>query len=145
MNVTPAAVTTFEEYKWFSLSFCSKFLDKFVSIKIADNSSRRNRNYNIFPVPAVAVPALTVSTRLCTEKVLVADICESTHITFTDKNNVATLAAVTAVRASTRNIFFPSERNTAVSAFTGLNFDYRFVSKQIHKCNNSPVHKVRIL
>ena len=132
MDIAPAALTAAQKNEALVFVFVGKIVDEFVRFGIPYRRAGRNGDNDIFSVFAVFVPARTVAAVFRFKDDLIAELCERTHIALDAKHDVSALAAITAVRPPSRNIFFPAERNAAVAAFSRTDFDHRFICKLCH-------------
>ena len=73
----------------------------------------------IFPVFASFVGSATVGSLTGFDNFFIFEINQRVMIFLADQDNTAAVTAVTAVGSTSRNLFFPSETNTAISTLTG--------------------------
>ena len=132
MDIAPAALTAAQKNEALVFVFVGKIVDEFVRFGIPYRRAGRNGDDDIFSVFAVFVPARTVAAVFRFKDDLIAELCKRAHIAPDAKHDISSLAAVAAVRPSSRNIFFSAKRDAAVSAFSRADFDHRFICKLCH-------------
>ena len=96
---------------------------------LADDSALRHLDLNILPALAGHALLLAILSVLCGIFAHMAEIGQGIETLIYNKDNVAALAAVTPVRPSCRDIFFPAEGDVSVPALAAGNNDSGFIYK----------------
>jgi hypothetical protein len=98
-----------------------------------DDGADRHAQLDVVAALAVAVGAAAVLAAFGEEGALEAEVDQGVEVAVGDGVNVAALAAVAAVRAAHRDVFFAAEGGGAVTAVAGDDFNTGFVEK-FHGC-----------
>ena len=129
MPVAPAAAPALAKDERLA---AAHILDDFPRFCILYDSPLRNGNYKIRSVCAVKFGFHPVAA-VCRNVFLpVAKVKQCILALFDYKNNVPSVAAVTAVGAAVRNVFFPVKRDTAVAAVAGFDIYLHVIIKICH-------------
>ena len=128
MLVAPAAASALAENK---IRIVGHILDDLIGRRIAHDRAARDLNDQIFPALAAAPCALSVLSVWCGVLALIAEVHQRGQIVVDTQDDVATLAAVAAVRAARRDVFFPVEGHRAVAAAAGLDENFNFIYKHL--------------
>ena len=105
-------------------------LDDLVALRVAHDGAAGHTDREILALLAVFARALTVHAGLSNVFALVAEVHQCRHVVVDDEDNVAAVAAVTAVRAACGDIFFAVERHRTVTALTGAAENARLINKR---------------
>ncbi|GFI71958.1 hypothetical protein IMSAG250_01166 [Clostridiales bacterium] len=93
------------------------------------NCSSRYTDFKAFAVFSMALSTLSGQTVFSCILALVSEIGECCKIIINNKNNIAALTAVTAVRTACCNIFFTMKGNCTGAAVACLNFYFSYIYK----------------
>ena len=110
-------------------TFTGEIRKHFAGGNITDNGTYGNLDRNCFSIAAVHIRSLTAG---AVGGTITAAVNEAVQILLAGgafENNVAAIAAVTAVRAAFGNEFFPAETAAAIAAVTALYGNLSFIDK----------------
>ncbi|MPM63756.1 hypothetical protein SDC9_110639 [bioreactor metagenome] len=127
--IAPAAVSSPGQYKGL---FIRHIFDNFICGSVPYDGAAgdfKDERFSVFSAGAFAGAIGSVFGRVFT---LISEIHKSGHVVVDRENHVAAPAAVTAVRAAGRHIFFPMEGNGAVAARPRFHRDVSRVDKVGH-------------
>ena len=110
---------------------------------LEDLRARRHRQDQVAAIGTRALAALTRSAIAGATVRLPAVGLEIAFVTIADQDDVAALAAVTAVGSALRDEFLTTEADAAVAAVTGLQFNLGFVDKHFPYGRGSPAPRAR--
>src|SRR5262249_36521212 len=99
--------------------FCSIFVeiaDHFAGFSVSHNSSERNQDFQIFSGAACTIASFAMHSASRFKRALVTEIEQCVFPRCCNDVDVATLAAVTAIRAASRNKFLAAEADTSPAA-----------------------------
>ena len=103
---------------------------------LPDNSAERDPDNQVLPAFAGTAAGAAGLAVLGLEFISETEIHQGIHAAVRHKNHISAPAAVAAVRAAGRHIFFPAEGHGAVAAVAGLDFNFCTVYK--HNVRLSP-------
>ena len=127
MLIAPAAATALSDDD----RFVARHIRKQASGReVSHQRSPRHLDNGGLPGPSAAPVAASVFPTLGCVFSLIAEIRQGGQVVVHLKNNVPTLAAISAVRAACRDIFFPVKGYRAVSTVARLYFNFRNIYKQ---------------
>ena len=127
MRVAPAALAATAENERLGIGH---ILDDLVRFRVAHDGAARHADREILALLAELARALTVHAGLGDVFALVAEVHQCRHVVVDDEDNVAAVAAVTAVGAACGDIFFAVERHRTVAALTGAAENARLINKR---------------
>ena len=129
MTVPPSATSAFAKHKRLATAHIFYYFSGFC---VFYDSSLRNGNYKIGSVSSVKFRFHTVAAVRSDVFFSVTEVKQGVLALFYNKNYIAAVAAVAAVGTSVRNIFFPVNRNTAVTAVAGFYVYLHMIIKICH-------------
>ena len=103
--------------------------EHFAGVQVGDDGTDRHAQHDVFAAGTVAVGAAAVLAALAEELAGIAVIDQRIDVAVGDDVDAATLAAVAAVRAAHRDVFFAAEGGDAVTAVAGFDVDFGFVDE----------------
>ena len=127
VGVAPAALAAAAENERLGVGH---ILDDLVALRVAHDGAAGHTDREILALLAVFARALTVHAGLGDVFALVAEVHQCRHVVVDDEDNVAAVAAVTAVGAARGDIFFAVERHRTVAALTGAAENARLINKR---------------
>ena len=102
---------------------------RFAGALIDHARADRHFNHDIFAAFAGTVAALTVLSTLGAERFLETIVDQRVEVFVSQQVDITAVAAVTAVRAAFRDIFFTTEADATITAITCDNQNCRFINK----------------
>ena len=129
MDVAPATLAALDDAHAFAIAI--EVGDDLMGFLIAYYGADGHAQFQVHASLAVAVRAHAMFAMLGAENARVAILDECVEVTVSDHPDAATTAAVAAVGATLGNVFFASERDAAIAAIAGDDFDAGFV-KEFH-------------
>ena len=103
--------------------------DQLTGFQIGDHRAHRHAQGDVIATLAVAVTAATVLAALGGEGAGIAEVDQRVEVAVSDCKDAAAPAAVAAIRATARDVFFTAKGCTAAAAIARDDFDSCFVKK----------------
>ena len=126
MLVAPAAAAALAEDVVLRIGHV---LDDLVRLAVAHDRTARDLDDQVFSALSLAAAALAVHAVGRDIFALITEVHEGGQIIVDPQNDRTAVAAIAAVRASRRHIFFPMESNRAITARARLHINFRFINK----------------
>ncbi len=141
VHVAHAALAAGEEHDAFAVF--GQFGHETIGALFEDLRARRHRQNQVAAIGTRALAALAWSAIAGATVRLPAISLQVAFVTVAEQDDVAALAAVTAVGSALRDEFLTTEADAAVAAVTGLQFYLGFVDKHFPYARASPAPRAR--
>jgi hypothetical protein len=135
MRITEPAIAAMRQHH--ALASCRQVGKKRFAIFFVNLRADRDLEYGVSSVGAMAVLAHAAAAVLGKEMLLIAVIDQGIEAGHGFGNNIATFAAIAAVRPAKFNELFPPKRYAAVSTVAGADIDLSLI-EEFHAANPAP-------